>query len=92
MKLIMKLRNIKKKKFYRTLLSPNFEDRGNNKIMFVIIHYTGMKPLKKTIKKFKDPSSKVSCHWLISSKGKIYKIVDEKNEAWHCGKSRWKSL
>ena len=92
MKPTMKSRNTKKKKFYSTRLSPNFEERGNSEIKFVIIHYTGMKPLKKTIEKFIDPGSKVSCHWLISENGYFYKIVEEKNIAWHCGSSSWKNL
>ncbi|MBV69602.1 MAG: N-acetylmuramoyl-L-alanine amidase [Pelagibacterales bacterium] len=92
MKLTMKSRNIKKKQLYKTHLSPNFEDRGNSEVKFVIIHYTGMKPLKKTIEWFKDPNSKVSCHWLISENGYLYKIVEEKNIAWHCGRSSWKNF
>ncbi len=88
----MKSKKIENKKFYSKHLSPNFNIKKKRNINFVIIHYTGMLPIKKTIEKFKDSKSKVSCHWLISSKGKIYKIVDEKNEAWHCGKSRWKKF
>jgi len=88
----MALKNIKKKKTYKTHLSPNFEERDKRDIKFVIIHYTGMKPLRKTIEKFKDPVEKVSCHWLISESGKLYKVVEEKNIAWHCGKSSWKSF
>ena len=88
----MGLKNIKKKKTYSTHLSPNFEERDKRDIKFIIIHYTGMKPLRKTIEKFKDPVEKVSCHWLISESGKIYKVVEEKNIAWHCGKSSWKSF
>ena len=87
----MGLKNIKKKN-YKTHLSPNFEERDKRDIKFVIIHYTGMKPLRKTMEKFKDPAEKVSCHWLISESGKIYKVVEEKNIAWHCGKSSWKSF
>ena len=75
----MRLKNIKKKKIYKTHLSPSFEERDNRDIKFVIIHYTGMKPLRKTIEKFKNPIEKVSCHWLISESGKIYKVVEEKN-------------
>ena len=90
MKLIMKLKNTKKIKFYNTCLSPNFENKSKRDIKFIIIHYTGVKPFKKTLEIFKDPTSKVSCHWLISESGKFYKIVEEKNIAWHCGKSSWK--
>ena len=66
MKHIMKSKNKKIKKFYSTSLSPNFEKRSNRDIKFIIIHYTGIKTLKKTLEKFHDPNSKVSCHWLIS--------------------------
>ena len=90
MKLIMRLKNTKKIKFYNTCLSPNFENKSKRDIKFIIIHYTGVKPFKKTLEIFKDPASKVSCHWLISESGKFYKIVEEKNIAWHCGKSSWK--
>ena len=50
MKLTMKSKNIKKKHPHKTSLSPNFEERIDREIKFVIIHYTGMKPLKKTLK------------------------------------------
>ena len=86
----MRLKNTKKKNPYKNYLSPNFEYKSNRDIKFVIIHYTGVKTLKKTLEIFKDPTSKVSCHWLISESGKLYKIVKEKNVAWHCGKSSWK--
>ena len=88
----MRSKNKNKIKFNKAYVSPNFEDKSNRDIKFVIIHYTGMKPLKKTLEKFKDPSSKVSCHWLISEGGNFFKIVEEKNIAWHCGISSWKNF
>ena len=72
------IKKYKRKKFYNTCLSPNFENKSKRDIKFIIIHYTGVKPLKKTLEIFKDPASKVSCHWLISESGKFYKIVEEK--------------
>ena len=87
----MKLKKIEHKNLlYR--LSPNYENKKSRRIKYVIIHYTGMKSLRKTLKRFNDPDSKVSCHWLVSKKGSIYKIVEEKNIAWHCGVSRWKNI
>ena len=74
----MRLKNTKKIKVYNTCLSPNFENKSKRDIKFIIIHYTGVKPFKKTLEIFKDPASKVSCHWLISESGKFYKIVEEK--------------
>ncbi len=71
--------------------SPNFSKR-NRKIKFVIIHYTGMQSEIESIKRLIDPKFKVSCHYLISRKGKIIQMVKEKNIAWHAGKSKWKKF
>ena len=80
---------MKKKVNYNEELSPNFSKR-NDKIKYIIIHYTGTKSLLEALNIFKDKNSQVSCHWLISKRGKLYKIVDEKNVAWHAGISYWK--
>ena len=80
---------MKKKLNYNEELSPNFSKR-NKKIKYIIIHYTGTNSLQETLNIFKDKNSQVSCHWLISKSGKLYKIVDEKNVAWHAGVSYWK--
>ena len=80
---------MKKKVNYSEELSPNFSKR-QKQIKYIIIHYTGTKTLQEALNIFKDKTSQVSCHWLISKKGKIYKIVDEKNVAWHAGISYWK--
>ncbi len=45
-----------------------------------------------SIKRLKDPKSKVSCHYLIRRNGNIIQMVNEKNIAWHAGKSRWKNF
>ena len=44
--------------------------------------------IRRLIKK----SSKVSTHYLITRKGSITRMVDEKKTAWHAGKSKWKNL
>ena len=75
-------------------LSPNFskKNRSNNKIKFIIIHYTGMQSEIESIKRLTDKRSKVSCHYVINRKGKILKIVSETKIAWHAGKSKWKKF
>ena len=72
-------------------LSPNYtvKTRQKNKIKFVIIHYTGMQSEIESIKRLKNPKSKVSCHYLINRKGKIIQLVKDKNIAWHAGKSNF---
>ena len=74
--------------------SPNHSKKKRLKknIKFVIIHYTGMQSEIESIKRLKDPKYKVSCHYLISRKGKIIQMVREKNIAWHAGISKWKKF
>ena len=75
-----------------TNYSPNFsKKRGKRVIKFVIIHYTGMQSEIESINRLKDPNSKVSCHYLINRKGKIIRMVEDKNIAWHAGQSKWKN-
>ena len=78
-----------KKLNFKNKLSPNFSQR-KNKIKYIILHYTGTNKLSEAINLFKSPISNVSCHWLISLKGILYKVVEEKNVAWHAGVSIWK--
>ncbi len=61
-------------------------------IRFIIIHYTGMQSEIESIKRLKDPKSKVSCHYLINRDGEIFQMVKDRNIAWHAGKSKWKKF
>ena len=69
--------------------SKNFETKQNRVIKYLIIHYTGMKNQSVALKRLQSRVAKVSCHYLISKKGKIYQLVQDQNIAWHAGKSRW---
>lgn len=79
----------KKLNKFKKSLSPNFSSR-KKKIKYIIIHYTGMESLSDTLELFASTKSKVSCHWLISRRGVLYKIVEENKVAWHAGVSFWK--
>ena len=72
--------------------SPNFDlnKRSSNSIKYLIFHYTGMKNDKLAIDKLTNPNSKVSCHYFITSDGKLIEMVPDLYTAWHAGKSRWK--
>lgn len=72
--------------------SPNFSEKNRSlrDIKFVIIHYTGMQSEIESIKRLKDKTYKVSCHYLINRKGEIIRMVEDKDIAWHAGKSKWK--
>ena len=48
-----------------------------------------MQSERESIKRFCDPKSKVSCHYLINRNGKIYRLVLDNQIAWHAGKSCW---
>ncbi len=73
------------------LYSPNFDHkrRGSKSITSIIIHYTGMQSERESIKRLTSLSSKVSCHYLINRSGKVFRLVQDKNIAWHAGKSMW---
>ena len=76
------------------LNSPNFskKSRNNSAIKYIIIHYTGMQSRRASINRLLSLRHKVSCHYLIDRKGIIIQMVNDKNVAWHSGKSRWKKI
>ena len=66
--------------------------RQKKKIKFVIIHYTGMKSEIKALKRLTDQRSKVSAHYFIEDNGNLISLIPDLYEAWHAGKSSWKSF
>ena len=66
--------------------------RLKKKIKFIILHYTGMKNELKALNRLTDPKSKVSAHYFIKNNGNLINLVPDLYEAWHAGKSSWKSL
>ena len=71
--------------------SPNYDKkkRTPNSVKFIIFHYTGMQSERESIKRLCNPISKVSSHYLINQKGKIFQLIQDKYVAWHAGKSCW---
>ena len=71
--------------------SPNYDrkKRPVNSIQIIVIHYTGMQSERESIKRLCNPRSKVSSHYLINRRGKIFKLVQDRHVAWHAGKSCW---
>ena len=70
----------------------NYSFRKKNKIVkYIVLHYTGMKSLKLAYKKLSNCTSNVSAHYLISRNGIIFNLLCPKYEAWHAGKSKWRS-
>ena len=78
----------------KIIKSPNYSVHNYNKKInkFIVLHYTGMQSERVSIKRLADSKSQVSTHYLINRKGSVVKMVDEKNTAWHAGKSKWKNF
>ena len=74
-------------KYYST--KYGIKTRSNRSITAIILHYTGMQSERESFKRLISPKTKVSCHYLINRKGKVLHLVEDKNEAWHAGKSMW---
>ena len=80
-------------KLIETYKSPNFNDRGNNtSVKYIILHYTTMTNHLDSIKHMCSTANKVSAHFLVNKKGKIYYLVNVNKRAWHAGESYWKGL
>ena len=73
------------------LYSPNYnhKKRSSKKITSIIIHYTGMQSERESLKRLISSKSKVSCHYLINRSGRVFRLVEDQNIAWHAGKSMW---
>ena len=73
------------------IYSPNFDrkKRSINSIKIIVIHYTGMQSERESIIKLCNPKSKVSSHFLINQNGKVYRLIQDNQIAWHAGKSCW---
>ncbi|MBI29280.1 MAG: N-acetylmuramoyl-L-alanine amidase AmiD [Alphaproteobacteria bacterium MarineAlpha5_Bin11] len=78
-------------KFITKYKSENYDIRVGE-IKFIILHYTAMKSLDETIKHLCEPSSKVSCHYLVTKNGEIYQFISSEKRAWHAGDSYWKAI
>jgi len=68
----------------------DLKKRSSKSITAIILHYTGMQSERESLKKLTNPRSKVSCHYLINRKGKIFNLVKDNHIAWHAGKSMWR--
>ncbi|HEV2676714.1 MAG TPA: N-acetylmuramoyl-L-alanine amidase [Aliidongia sp.] len=70
--------------------SPNFGPRPpGTPIDMLLLHYTGMQSAEAALVRLCDPTSEVSCHWLVDEDGTVHRLVDERMRAWHAGKAFW---
>ncbi|HEX8470014.1 MAG TPA: N-acetylmuramoyl-L-alanine amidase [Brevundimonas sp.] len=68
--------------------SPNFDVRRGLPDMLVL-HYTGMASGEAALARLRDPSAKVSAHYLVEEDGRIFALVPEERRAWHAGRGVW---
>lgn len=72
------------------LPSPNFEPRPSGvAVDMLVIHYTGMKSAEAALARMRDPTAKVSAHYVIDESGTVYRLVAENMRAWHAGTASW---
>lgn len=68
--------------------SPNHNER-RAAIDILLLHYTGMTSCAAAIDRLCDPTSDVSCHYVVREDGTILRLVDEERRAWHAGHGNW---
>lgn len=70
--------------------SPNHGCRRDGlKPGILLLHYTGMASAVSAMEWLCNPSSNVSCHYLVDEAGAITQMVEEDRRAWHAGVSSW---
>jgi N-acetylmuramoyl-L-alanine amidase len=71
--------------------SPNHDERnGVARPDMIVLHYTGMTDGHDALVRLCEPTSKVSCHYLVFEDGTVVQLVPEARRAWHAGVSAWK--
>jgi N-acetylmuramoyl-L-alanine amidase len=71
--------------------SPNFGPRRDAlRPELVVLHYTAMASAEAALARLCDPGCEVSAHYLIAEDGRIFRLVDEAERAWHAGAGRWR--
>lgn len=72
------------------LASPNFDGRDGHAVDMLVLHYTGMESAQAALTRLCNPTARVSAHYVVDEDGTIYRLVDEKDRAWHAGVSSWR--
>lgn len=71
--------------------SPNIDERRRGFApSLLILHYTGLPTVERSIEVLADPRGKVSCHYVVALDGRITQMVAEQCRGWHAGVSMWR--
>lgn len=67
------------------IATTNMQESSSRKIEYVVLHYTVTQTAKEATDIFRNPSNKVSAHYIVDKNADVYQMVKEKNVAWHAG-------
>lgn len=71
--------------------SPNHVERPPGiSIDMLVLHYTGMHGAQAAIDRLRDPQARVSSHYVVEEDGTVWRLVDERRQAFHAGISYWR--
>jgi N-acetylmuramoyl-L-alanine amidase len=71
--------------------SPNIEPRLRGLTpSILILHYTGLESIERSLDVLSRPDCKVSCHYVVDVDGRVVQMVAEEMRAWHAGVSSWR--
>lgn len=73
--------------FSNARLSPRNKERPLRKETLYIVLHTTEGPSANSLNKL---SANGECHYLVDTQGKIWRIIDTRRVAYHCGLSMWK--
>lgn len=71
--------------------SPNHNER-RAPIDMLLLHYTGMASCEAAIERLCDPTSDVSCHYVVTENGNVLRLVGEERRSWHAGQGHWQGV
>jgi len=69
--------------------SPNFNAR-KTPVSLIVLHYTGMETGPAALERMCDAQAQVSAHYMVEEDGRVFRLVDEAQRAWHAGLSYWR--
>jgi N-acetylmuramoyl-L-alanine amidase len=73
---------------YAVIPSPNFNERPPGEVVdCIVLHATEQPLFVDTIKRFKNPETKVSAHFVVDRNGTVVQMVPLTKRAWHAGVS-----
>lgn len=73
--------------------SPNYFNGRNGKPIIAIVNHITAGNYPGCLTWMRNPQARASGHYLVTRKGRVFRLVEDKNAAWHAGflnKPKWK--